>query len=396
MVVPSSTAGTPVDADARQATVPQMGLHHWSCGHFVPNSGDALRSARCMLDHIALQGMAGALLGDIWPADMRVRCTVWTWMRRHGELHFYQHAGTREGHCSEALSEKELARLDLARAARLVAVGSDTLHAWALGAGEHYARLTPDQRTVLRAIGRFGPDGVLQKELVLLLQVPANHLFYTLTTLERLDIVGRRDVRIHNPKAKPPITRTVMIFLARFSPPTHAKLAEPGASGGVVARAHEILMGSPTGAVGSSELRFELGVVGQDRRKLWEKLRKALLAAGNVGHAAAAAAAPQESRVGSCMQIRANPQHGQLSCVLVLQLDRTPLHQMFETVARAKFGGVLGFEVRQALQIDSKHDLRNVRLLEKLHTVTKKRVLEGRPRVVWNPILPGHLSCPIM
>ena len=363
---------------------------------------DALRLARCTLDRIALQGMSGANLGDMWPADVGARCTVWAWLRTHRELHFYKHAdkqedrchealsltGTREGRCDEALSLNELARLDLTKVARMVAAGSGRLHAWALGAGEHYTRLTPDQRTALCAIGRLGANGVLQKELVSLLQVPANHLFYTLTTLERLDLIGRRDVKIHNPQAKPPVTRTVLVFLTRFGPPKPATLAKPDVLSGLVARVHEILLASPSGVVDSSELRFELGIVGKDRRNLWERLRKALLAAGHVGQAAATM--PHESGVGSCMQIRANPQELLPSCVLDPQLDRTPLHQAFTAIARAKLGGVMGFEVRQALQIDSKHDSRNIRLLEKLHTVTKNRVLEGRLRVSWNGKVEGE------
>lgn len=331
--------------------------------------------ARFMLDHIALQGAAGTILDDIWPTEVGARCTVWAWLRTHCELRFYQHAETRVRCCDEALSVNELAQLDLAKVSCMVAVGSDKLQAWALGAGEHYARLTPDQRRALFAIGRFGAAGVLQKELVVLLQVPANHLFYTLMTLERLDLVSRRDVKIHNPKAKPPVTRTVMIILTRFRPSKPAMLAKPYALSGIVAHVHEILLAAPSGAVASTKLRFELGIAGKDRRKLWDKVRKALLAAGNLSQEAAAV--PQKSGVCSCMQIRVNQQGWQPLSVLQPQLDRMPLQQAFTAVARAKFDGVMGFEVRQALQIDSKHDLRNLRLLEKLHSVMKKRVLEG-------------------
>ena len=70
----------------------------------ILHDDDALRLARCTLDRIALQGMSGANLGDIWPTDVGARCTVWAWLRTHRELHFYKHADTQEDRCHEALS----------------------------------------------------------------------------------------------------------------------------------------------------------------------------------------------------------------------------------------------------------------------------------------------------
>ncbi len=248
----------------------------------APSERDWLAAARRALDHIGLQGPTGVLLGAVWPA---VRCNdptlqqhVWTLLRKHAELQFFSEAeeadwrSWKDVDSGAALDAEQLATLSLEEAAEVRAVCSRRLHAKALGALEHYEKLfdakgaAGEQWRALNAIGRAGAAGVLQKDMVPLLNTPSKHLFYALSVrtpprssgleppvhrhsggtfplrvhdnqclppdrtpppgpvppfsqvLQRLGLVIKEERKIQNPHAHPAVTVTSLVRLSRFQP----------------------------------------------------------------------------------------------------------------------------------------------------------------------------------